>query len=127
MKRNPGAPVVIGDFMSLDLSDFHPFDCVLAQAFIHLFPLAQVAPLMSRLMQLLKPTGILTVSTTVSHESSEGWGIKSDYDITLPRFRRHWTKNDFATNLLKYAPRLLDEWHAIDPYGKEWIVLTAAL
>jgi SAM-dependent methyltransferase len=124
-RRNPGVRVIAGDVASMAPEYLGKFDCVFAQAFLHLFPASEVSDWVSLLIGYLKPAGVLTVSTTVSAVSSEGWEAKEDYEGGVVRYRRRWSRAEFTDLILRFAPILLDEWHAEDHLGKHWLVLTA--
>ncbi|WP_331737202.1 class I SAM-dependent methyltransferase [Streptomyces sp. NBC_00984] len=124
-RRNPGADIIIGDFLSHGLSSF--YDAIVAEAVVHLFPEAGVRAFMARCRELLRPSGVLCVSTTVGESSSEGWKVKSDFSGDLMRYRREWTRREFETLLTDDGWKILDYWEFVDPRGKNWMSIVGTL
>ncbi|WP_203695375.1 class I SAM-dependent methyltransferase [Catellatospora coxensis] len=117
--RNPDVEIKHGNIFLAEPT--HTFDILWLEAFIHLFPAAEADAAITHLLKFLRPGGILTLSTTVSPTSSEGWLPKSDYEGAPWRFRRHWTRVDLMNAFERHRLRLLDSWDIEDPFGKTWM------
>jgi SAM-dependent methyltransferase len=113
-------------FHRLDVLDQHTelpsVDGIFAQALIHLFPGAIVTHLVSKLARLLPAGGVLSVSTTDSSTSREGWRSKSDYSGGHLRFRKDWTRDELVAMLNCCAFELLADFSVGDAFDKKWIV-----
>jgi hypothetical protein len=72
---------------------------------------------------LLKPRGILSLSTTVAEVSREGWEAKVDYGTAPARFRRSITEAELRTSLVTYGFELRGRWITTDPFGKNWLTV----
>ncbi|MFH8520371.1 class I SAM-dependent methyltransferase [Streptomyces gelaticus] len=124
-RRNPDVGVIIGDFLSHELPS--SYDAIVADAVVHLFPEAGVRAFMARCRELLRPSGVLCLGTTVSASSSEGWKVKSDFAGDLMRYRREWTRQEFETLLTGDDWKILDYWELPDPRGKNWMCIVGTL
>lgn len=117
-KNSPDTTVVLGDFLTVELGG--PYDAIWEQALLHLFPSATEDVVFERFRDLLKPGGILSLSTTISETSKEGWEPKTDYGPALMRYRRSITEAELAMAFTKYGFGFLETWVTTDPFGKAW-------
>jgi 2-polyprenyl-3-methyl-5-hydroxy-6-metoxy-1,4-benzoquinol methylase len=118
--RNPNHQIYHADIFQTQLPG--KYDALWLEAFIHLFPSTMTNALFDRLLALLKPNGIVTLSTTVADKPSEGWTRKSDYALAPTRFRRRWTRKELTSILDANKLIVVDQWDRIDPFGKEWMI-----
>ncbi|MET8900256.1 class I SAM-dependent methyltransferase [Streptomyces sp. NPDC127113] len=118
-RRNPGVDVVKGDFLSYDLTP--PFDAIVADAVIHLFPEPGVRAFMTKCRGLLTPSGVLYLATTVGTISCAGWKVKSDFPGGLMRYRQEWTRQEFLALLTNGGWSILDYWESVDAQEKHWM------
>jgi SAM-dependent methyltransferase len=122
-RRNPRSQVFVGDFLSMKINS--TYDLVFAQSFVHLFP-STISPLVfEKLGALVKPSGILSVSTNVAAESNEGWLPKDDYPGGPIRFRRMFTRNELLSELRYSGCTIIDECYLTDSRGKEFLEISA--
>jgi SAM-dependent methyltransferase len=120
-KRSPNTPVVLGDFLTVD---FHvKYDAIWEQALLHLFPSVAEGVIFERFRALLKPDGILSLSTTVSEASGEGWDIKRDYGPAPVRYRRSITQAELVTAFTRHGFDFKKSWMTTDPFGKNWLTV----
>jgi SAM-dependent methyltransferase len=117
-ERSPRTPVVVGDFLTADLPA--TYDAIWEQAVLHLFPSLAEGVIFERFRALLKPGGILSLSTTVSESSQESWKPKTDYGLALVRYRRSITEAELAEAFIRYGFGFVDRWETTDPFGKTW-------
>lgn len=120
--RCPEADIQVADFMKWETRA--KFDAILAQAFIHLFPMSQAQIVLDKIYNLLKPAGIVLVTTTSSDVSSEGWVEKQDYTGGHRRFRKNWTKDEMLSAMFAAKLAIIDDYELTDPYAKSWMLLT---
>ncbi|MCX6704801.1 MAG: methyltransferase domain-containing protein [Candidatus Woesebacteria bacterium] len=121
-KRNPKSDIIAADFLAYPFNE--KFDAVFALAFIHLFPKKVAEEVLAKILNILKPGGVLYVGTTVSRVSSEGWEIKKDAffpNSEQKRFRKHWTKKELKNSLLKTGFSIKDSYLINDPRKKVWM------
>ena len=77
------------------------------------------------MFSILKSGGYLLIGTTTSTFSSEGIEIKKGYAGNYKRYRKHWTKNEFA-EAIKNSGFLIEESKIIcDKFGKIWMDFVA--
>jgi SAM-dependent methyltransferase len=117
-KNSPDTVVVLGDFLTASVGG--PYDAIWEQALLHLFPSAAEDVIFERFRDLLKPDGILSLSTTISETSKEGWEPKTDYGSALVRYRRSITEAELGMAFTKHGFGLLETWVTVDPFGKAW-------
>ena len=118
-RRNPGAKVIIGDFLETEFSE--KFDAVLAFAFIHLFPKAEVPKIFDKIKSILKSGGVVLIGSTESFESKEGLYIKEDFGKKYERFRKFWTEQELRESLMQVSFKELALNKYTDPFGKTWL------
>lgn len=119
-----------GYFVVTDYLHFHPMplDAIVAFAFLHLWPKAQVGPVIAKLWHDLKPGGYIYVGTTVDPHSGDNWEVKRDYyaqgeeSIEYTRWRARYVAGEFLSMMQGWA-----HWEVIeadnrfvDDFGKEW-------
>jgi SAM-dependent methyltransferase len=121
-QRCPRAKVIHKDFLACDFGTT-TYDAIWEQAFLHLFPSVLEGLIFRRFCDLLNPGGVLSLSTTVSAVSREGWEVKTDYGPAPRRYRRFMTEFDVTGALDFYGFKLLDSWLATDPFGKKWLTV----
>jgi SAM-dependent methyltransferase len=121
LQRSPHTPVIVGDFLAVD---FHTkYDAIWEQALLHLFPSIAEDYIFEHFHNLLNPGGILSLSTTVSEVSREGWEAKRDYGAAPMRYRRSFTEAELRDALAKHRFGLVDRWMTRDPFGKNWFTV----
>jgi len=118
-KRNPGADIIIGDFLETDFND--TYDAILAFAFIHLFPKAEIPKIFGKIRSVLKPGGVALLSSTESSESKEGMYVKEDFGKEHRRFRKFWTEQELRGSLAQSGFKELAIKKFMDPFGKTWM------
>jgi SAM-dependent methyltransferase len=120
-QRSPRTPIFTGDFLTVD---FHAkYDAIWEQALLHLFPSIAEGYIFERFRALLKPSGILSLSTTVAEVSREGWEAKNDYGAAPMRYRRSITEAELRDAFASYGFKLMDRWVTTDPFGKNWLTV----
>jgi SAM-dependent methyltransferase len=117
-ERSPLTRVVLGDFLTVNLPV--TYDAIWEQAVLHLFPSVIEGVIFERFRTLLKPNGILSISTTVSETSKESWELKRDYGPAPVRYRRSITEAELATAFTRHGFEFINSWVATDPFGKDW-------
>lgn len=117
-QRSPHTPVIIGDFLTVDFAI--TYDAIWEQALLHLFPRIAEGYIFERFRSLLNPGGILSLSTTVSEISQEGWEPKTDYAAKPLRYRRSMTEAELKEALTTHGFALAESWVTTDPFGKKW-------
>jgi SAM-dependent methyltransferase len=122
-ERSPQAEVVHGDFLTTKLRC--NYDAIWEQALIHLFPRAWEQYIFERFRALLKPAGLLSLSTTASRVSREGWQMKKDYGTAPKRYRRSITESELLGALRQSRFHLVEKWITTDPMGKHWLTVVA--
>lgn len=70
------------------------WDVIMAFAFLHLFPKAEVPRLLAKLRAEVRPGGLIYVGTTIETEPREGYEGKADYPGAPLRFRARWTREE---------------------------------
>lgn len=118
-KRNLGAEVIVGDFLETEFDD--KFDAVLAFAFIHLFPKAEIPKIFNKIKTILKPGGVALLSSTESPESKEGMYAKEDFGKEYKRFRKFWTEEELRESFTQAGFKELALKKYTDPFGKIWM------
>lgn len=122
----PGAVMIVDEFLAHDFGDAR-FDGILAMAFIHLFPAAQVPAVLAKIRSLLLPGGVVYVSTTKSDASSEGWEAKNNFRQSAPRFRKRFTREELLAMLAASGLELVAYAEVPDSEepGKTWMDVIA--
>lgn len=120
-QRSPHTPVIVGDFLTVDFRT--KYDAIWEQALLHLFPSIAESYIFERFRALLNPDGILSLSTTISAVSREGWEAKRDYGAAPVRYRRSITEPELQAAFATYSFELLDRWVTTDPFGKSWLTV----
>jgi SAM-dependent methyltransferase len=117
-KRSPRTRVVQGDFLTADFPV--TYDAIWEQAVLHLFPSVTEGVIFERFRTLLKPDGILSLSTTVSVISNESWELKRDYGPAPVRYRRSITEAELTMAFTRHGFGFVKSWVTTDPFGKDW-------
>ena len=115
----PEAQFFIGDFLKYNFPQ--KFDGIYAQAFIHLFPKAEVGEVFSKMFSLLNSKGLIHFSTTIHAEPWEGWEEKHDYEVKVKRFRKHWNLQELNDFLESIGVNVIHQYTIHDPLGKNWV------
>lgn len=123
IRRAPKCRIEVADVRIL--RPHTPFDAVIADAFIHLFPRAACAEVLGHLRRLVRPGGLISISTTLHPADSEGWHSKSDYRIGARRFRGRWTERSLDQALRSARVEPVDRYRVDGEHGKAWTVVTA--
>ena len=121
--RNPGCSIVEGNFMNVGFSI--QFDGIWAQSFIHLFPKSDAAAVLEKIKSLLKPGGVVHLTTSKEVESTEGYVEKHDYTNKVKRFRKYWTYEELRDFVLGRGFIIKDYYEVDDPNpakNKRWMV-----
>ena len=118
-KRNPGAKVIMGDFVETEFDE--KFDAILAFAFIHLFPKSEIPAIFGKIKSILNPGGVALISSTESSESNEGVYVKEAFGREYKRFRKFWTEQELRELLTQAGFKELALKKFIDPFGKVWM------
>ena len=118
-KRNPLSNFFCGDFMKMQFAE--KYDGIIASAFIHLYPKIEAEKVVGRMHSLLKPFGVVLITTTKEKESSEGFRAKSDYSGERKRFRKFWTKEELSQMLIEQRFAALDYYEFTDVWKKLWM------
>ncbi len=118
-KRNPGAKVIVGDFLETKFDD--KYDAILAFAFIHLFPKVEILKIFDKIKLILRPGGVALLSSTESFESKEGIYVKEDFGKKYKRFRKFWTEQELRESLIQAGFKELALKKFTDPFGKVWM------
>jgi SAM-dependent methyltransferase len=116
--------VTVGDVRHMKPSP--KFDCVLADALIHLFPASVATHVFEHLTKFLVPGGLLSMSTTLHDAPSEGWSRKADYASAPLRYRRRFAGGELRALFAGEALRIIDSYETCDHVGKTWLVMTGA-
>lgn len=118
-RRNPKADVITGDFLETEFDD--KFDAILAFAFIHLFPKAEIPKIFKKIRSILKPDGVALLSSTESSESKEGIYAKEDFGKEYKRLRKFWTEQELRETFTQAGFKELALKKFTDPFGKTWM------
>ena len=118
-KRNPESNFIEGDFLKIKF--YNKFDAVLAFAFIHLFPKSEIPTVFAKIKSILKPNGIILLSSTESFESKEGIYIKKDFGKKYKRFRKFWTEQELRETFTEFGFKELAFKKSTDNFGKVWM------
>lgn len=101
----PRASFEEADFFTYSNGQFHG---IVMDAFLHLFPKADIPIVLSKAKSLLVPRGYGLVSTTKSEKSVEGYFKKEDYHERVKRFRKFWTEQELRETLEQNGLRIVD-------------------
>ena len=96
-----GVTILQQEFLGTDFRDAR-FDCVVAVAFVHLFPPPWDVRVLKKMRSLLSKDGIAFVVTTVHDHSQHRYERKIGFRHQPLRFRDRYEKDEF-TSLLKTA------------------------
>lgn len=118
-KRNPEACAIEEDFLKITCREC--FDGIVAFAYIHLFPKADVKEVLQKMRELLVPGGLVCLGSTHSTVSYEGWEVKDDYTRTCKRFRSHWTMPEMEEVFTRNNFVIIKKKIHSDPFGKVWM------
>jgi SAM-dependent methyltransferase len=118
-QRCPADSVILGDFLDWKFNEL--FDGVIAFAFIHLFPKTIALQCLAKIRDVLRPAGAAFINTTLSDVSVEGFVPKIDYIGSPVRFRKFWTREEFAEALDQSGFRIVEIEIVDDPFGKRWM------
>jgi SAM-dependent methyltransferase len=94
----PTAELITDDFLHCRIGD-RSFSCIVAVAFIHLFPAHAVPLLLGKIYALLDPGGSAFLSTTIHEVSEEGF-LQECFPRAKPmRFRKRFTREELESML----------------------------
>jgi len=119
-RRNPDTRLVVGDFLDMDY-DNESFDGALLYAFIHLFPKDVALACVRKVVDILKPGGLMFVGTTKSVASSECFEEKLDYGSIAKRFRKRWTQEEIEAMFEATGLEIVHYEDNEDEFGKVWM------
>jgi 2-polyprenyl-3-methyl-5-hydroxy-6-metoxy-1,4-benzoquinol methylase len=123
----PGATLIVDEFLKHDFDGVR-YDCVLAIAFIHLFPHDDRRRVMGKLVELLAPQGLVLISTTEHALPEDGYRKKSNFRLSrTPRYRHMFTHRELQSLVADAGLCVLHEWVNADleEVGKRWMNLIA--
>lgn len=121
-KTTPSTEFVEADFLEHEFNE--KFDGVFAKAFIHLFPKEDALRVFDKVRELLNPSGLFYLSTTVHDVSDEGFFEKRDYEKRSLRFRRRWTEEELLEVLKDKGFEIVKKFYSEEKnFGKRWITL----
>jgi SAM-dependent methyltransferase len=123
IRRAPKCHIEVADVL-----EFRPralFDAVVADAFIHLFPKAVCVEVLGYLRRLVRPGGLISISTTLHPVDGEGWCPKPDYRFRVRRFRSRWTEQSLDHALWSARVEPVNRYRIAGEHGKIWSVVTA--
>jgi len=110
--RSKGLDCVVGDFMGNELDQS---DVVIAQAFVHLFPKAELVNIIKKLIGMTKR--VLYFCTTQESVSEEGMFLKGG----IMRFRAKYQRDEFINIVKENFSEYSGEYFEMnDPEGKTW-------
>ena len=120
----PHATFEHGDFLDLAFGE-RQFDCIVEQAFIHLFPTIKAHEIMLKNKNLLKKNWILHLTTTKENKYEEWFFNKSDYNKTwVMRYRAKHTRESFISLLTNVWMKIADYKEERSEDGKIWMAIT---
>ncbi len=105
--------VIEDDFLKYDFCR-QRFDCVVAVAFIHLFPSPWDLRVIERVRDILEDNGIVYIATTIQADTISGYRKKDDFPRNPIRFRQHYTRESFEQLLQKGGFSVIDSYDADD-------------
>lgn len=124
-ETSPNTKYIQADFLEYDFRE-QRYDGIFAKAFIHLFTKDDAASVLKKIHGLLNQKGAVFLSTTVHHDSEEGYFEKSDYDQKVARFRKRWTEQELLDEVEKVGFVIIQKEYFIEPEkNKKWVYLTA--
>ena len=120
----PDAKIITGEFLGHDFKDSR-FDNIIAMAFIHLFTHQDAVRALRKAFSLLKPKGLIFISTTQHEEASEGFAIKHNFSTSdTKRFRRRYTSEGLAELVTEAGFGVMQQKDIKDSdSGRVWIEL----
>ncbi len=89
----PLADIICGDFVSYKFESAR-YSGVFCKAFLHLYPKEEALMILRKIREILKPAGLLYISVSGAHESSEAIREKVDYAGNFKRFKRIWSETE---------------------------------
>lgn len=123
-KTAPKAEVIVDEFTTHNF-DGQTFDAIFAMAFIHLFTSEDVIGVMQKMFTLLRPKGVVLISTTLHAKTDEGFMRKTNFAQDAQRYRKQYTESEL-TNLIKTTGFKVISSSVSDDReveGKRWINL----
>jgi SAM-dependent methyltransferase len=117
----PSAELICDNILDHNFSDGY-FHGVFAKAIVHLFPKSDALRLFNKVYRMLKPDGILYVTTTLEPSTMEGLREKSDYHLKAYRYRRTWTECELKDALITSGFRILEfNFNSEPSRQKTWV------
>lgn len=105
-KNVSNAKFEVIDFKKIKASkSFHGIIC---DAFIHLFKKNEAKFILNKIKKMLKPNGLVFISTTKHLFSKEGFFKKEGYIKQVKRFRKFWTEEEFSNFIKENKLKILD-------------------
>lgn len=105
-----------------------PFDLVVANAFVHLFPEPTDATVVRKALGLVGHGGKALFSTTIEESRREGYFEKASSDgWSVGRWRGHYPKDEFIALVRKAAGQafVVADQVTSDMRGKAWLTVSA--
>jgi len=121
--RNPMSNIIEADFLQHEFKE--TFNSVYMSAFIHLFPKDKIQEVFKKIKKILKPDGLIFLSTTKAEVSKEGFEKKHDYNKRMIRFRKHRTEQELQETIESHGFEIINKRIFADPYNKTWMGFVA--
>jgi ubiquinone/menaquinone biosynthesis C-methylase UbiE len=109
----PKAKLINAEFLSYDFGANH-FDGIFGMAFIHLFPAEEAIKVMNKITDLVKPSGIVHLSTTKHQIGSEGFTTKDNFKNNVARYRVKYTPTNLKKLVTETGMKLIDYSEVFD-------------
>lgn len=114
-----GARFFVGDVYTYSFEKH--YDVIVAFAFLHLFPRAEVVKMLQKFRKILEPGGFIYTGTTESSEYTEGYEYKHDYSKKVRRFRARWPRKELDLFLMNNGFEIIEVYKHIDVKNKIWL------
>ncbi|TAH32555.1 class I SAM-dependent methyltransferase [Candidatus Saccharibacteria bacterium] len=121
----PNVRMIVDEFLAHDFGN-EKFDGVIGIAFVHLFPAADALKVMQKVHSLLKPGGINMQATTLHDHTFDEILAKVNFKNKTPRFRRHYTEEDFEKLFADSNFKIIHQYHSPDgETTRSWVVVVS--
>ncbi len=118
----PQATIIVDEFLSHDFAA-QQYDGIIGIAFVHLFTQEDAALVMAKIYDLLKPGGIVLLATTVHEKTYDDVVKKTNFQVEVTRFRRHYSIADFKALFTQASLKIVDTTFNTDKEvkAKQWM------
>lgn len=121
----PNVRMIVDEFLAHDFGN-EKFDGVIGIAFVHLFPAVDALKVMQKVHSLLKPDGINMQATTLHDHTFDEILAKVNFQNKTPRFRRHYTEEDFEKLFAASNFKIIHQYHSPDgETTRQWVVVVS--